>query len=237
MHLVTRVFGKLRQFVPCIVAAAIGVTVTVTAASVMVRRDDNDAERQFEVLAENHFMVLQNGLDEYVNKLEAVRALFDSSIEPVKRNEFVAFTRPLLHENAAIATLSWVPRVRNSERTQHERQGALEGLPDYHIKDMTPGGAMITAPERGEYYPIYYATVPRTSPLYGLDLRSEPETLTELEHARDTDRLGFSPVPALVSSGGTHGGFLFSLPVYRRGALHDRSKADDAISPALCMAR
>src|ERR1700734_1991103 len=108
MHLVTRVFGKLRQFVPCIVAAAIGVTVTVTAASVMVRRDDNDAERQFDVLAENHFMVLQNGLNGYVNKLEAVRALFDSSEDPVKRNEFVAFTQPLLRENAAIATVSWM---------------------------------------------------------------------------------------------------------------------------------
>ena len=48
-------------------------------------------------------MVLQNGLNEYVNRLKAVRALFDSSVEPVTRNEFEAFTRPLLLENAAIA--------------------------------------------------------------------------------------------------------------------------------------
>ena len=56
-------------------------------------------------------MVMQNGLNEYVNRLRAVRALFDSSEGQVSRNSFEAFTRPLLQENAGIATLSWVPRV------------------------------------------------------------------------------------------------------------------------------
>ncbi|MGA8949632.1 MAG: hypothetical protein WA776_03805 [Xanthobacteraceae bacterium] len=40
------------------------------------------------------------------------------------------------------------------------------------IKDMSRDGAMTAAPERSEYYPIFYATVPKTSLLYGLDLRS-----------------------------------------------------------------
>ena len=213
-----RVFDKVRQFVPCIVAAAIGIAVTASATGVIVARDDNDAERQFHVVAENHFMVLQTGVNGYVSRLEAVRALFDSSVESIRRKEFESFARPLLRENAAIATLSWVPRVLKSERAQHERQGVLDGLPDYHIKDMARGGgAMTVAPERSEYYPIFYATVPKTSPLYGLDLRSEADTLAELDHSRDADRLGFSPVPTLVSTGGTQGGFLFSLPIYKRG--------------------
>ncbi|HUD88183.1 MAG TPA: diguanylate cyclase, partial [Xanthobacteraceae bacterium] len=213
--------SKLRKFLPCIVAATIGIAATVTSAAVIVQRDDKDAERQFRVLAENHFMVLQNGLNEYVNRLQAVRALFDSSDDPVTRNEFESFAQPLLRENAAIVTLSWVPRVLNSERAKHEREGVLQGLADYHIKAMGADGKMAISPERSEYYPIFYATLPRTSPLYGLDLRSELETLTELEHSRDADRLGFSPVPTLVSTGGTQAGFLFSLPIYKRGSLHD----------------
>ena len=72
MRFVTQAFGKLRQFVPCSVAAAIGVAVAATAFGVMIVRDDNDAKTQFNVLAENHFMVLQNGLNEYVNRLKAV---------------------------------------------------------------------------------------------------------------------------------------------------------------------
>ena len=124
-------------------AAAIGIAVSPSRPpAVIVQRDNGDAERQFHVLAENHFMVLQNGLNEYVNRLKAVRALFDSSVEPVTRNEFEAFTRPLLLENAAIATLSWVPRVLNSERAEHERAGVRQGLPGYHFKDIDAEGKM-----------------------------------------------------------------------------------------------
>ncbi|MGA7786977.1 MAG: EAL domain-containing protein [Xanthobacteraceae bacterium] len=220
MRFVTQAFGKLRQFVPCSVAAAIGIAVAATAFGVMIVRDDNDAKTQFNVLAENHFMVLQNGLNEYVNRLKVVRALFDSSVDPVSRGEFEAFTQPLLRENAAIATLSWVPRVTGPDRAAYERMAVMQGIPDFHFKIMSDAGKMTAAPERGVYYPIFYATVPKTSPLYGLDLGSEPATLAELERARDLDRLGFSPAPKLVSSGGVHGGFLFSLPIYKHGSPH-----------------
>jgi diguanylate cyclase (GGDEF)-like protein len=221
MGFVTRVFGKLRLFVPCFVAAGIGITAAVMATAVIVHRDDNDAERQFDVLAENHFMVLQSGLNGYVNRLAAVRALFDSSVVPVTRDEFEAFARPLLRENAAITTLSWVPFVLNSERAENEREGVLGGLPNYHIKAIDAEGRMTVSPQRKEYYPIFYATLPKTSPLYGLDLRSEPATLAELKRLRDEDRLGFSPIAELVSTGGKEGGFLFSLPIYKRGLPHD----------------
>jgi diguanylate cyclase (GGDEF)-like protein len=220
MRIAKYAFNRMWEFGPGILAATIGIAASAIPAFMIVQVDNQDAERQFRVLAENRFMVLENGLNAYANRLTAVRALFDSSVEPVSRNEFEAFTRPLLNENAAIATLSWVPRVTNAERAEHERRGLLEGLPDYHIKDMGADGKMTVAPERGEYYPIFYATVPKTSPLYGLDLRSETATLAELERSRDQDCLGFSPVSALVSAGDTQSGFLFSLPIYKRGSLH-----------------
>jgi diguanylate cyclase len=221
MRIAKYAFNRMRQFGPGMLAATIGIAASAIPAFMIVQADDKDAERQFRVLAESRFVVLENGLNEYANRLTAVRALFDSSVEPVTRNEFEAFTRPLLNENAAIATLSWVPRITDAERAEHERKGVLEGLPDYHIKDMGADGKMTVSPGRSEYYPIFYATVPKTSPLYGLDLRSETATLAELDRSRDQDRLGFSPTAALVSASGTQGGFLFSLPIYKRGSLHD----------------
>ncbi|MGA2943350.1 MAG: EAL domain-containing protein [Xanthobacteraceae bacterium] len=213
--------SELRRLLPCILAATIGIAASLTAAGVIVQRDNTDAERQFHVLAENHFMVLQTGLNEYVNRLHAVRALFESSAEPVTRDEFEAFTQPILADNSAIVTLSWVPRLPNSERAEHEREAVLQGLAGYRIKAMNDDGKMALSPEHSEYYPIYYATLPKTSPLYGLDLGSEPPTLAEMEHARDSDRLAFSPVRTLVSTGGTQSGYLFSMPVYKHGSLHD----------------
>jgi diguanylate cyclase (GGDEF)-like protein len=221
MHFVKQTSGKIRKFLAYILAATIGVAASLTSAGVIVQRDNKDAERQFGVLAENHFMVLQNGINEYVNRLHAVRALFESSAEPVTRNEFDAFTRPILADNSAIATLSWVPRLLNSERAEHERAAVSQGLAGYRIKAMNADGKMAPSPEHSEYYPVYYATLPLTSPLYGLDLRSEPPTLAEMDHARDSDRLGFSPIRTLVSAGGTQSGYLFSMPVYKRGSLHD----------------
>jgi diguanylate cyclase len=210
-----------RQILPCLLAAIVGVGVSVFAGEMTAMRDDRNAKLQFDVIAENHFMVLQNGLNEYVDKLRTVRALFDSSDGPVPRDVFESFTRRLLLENSAISTLSWVPRVLNSERTEHERAAVLQGLSDYRIKAMGTDSKMSLSPERSEYYPIFYATVPKTSPLYGLDLRSEPQTLVEMEHARDEDRLCFSQVGGLVTADNTLGGFLFSMPVYRHGSLHD----------------
>jgi diguanylate cyclase len=210
-----------RQILPCFLAAIVGVGVSVIAARTTALRDDRSAKLQFDVIAENHFMVLQNGLNEYVEKLRTVRVLFDSSNGPVPRNVFELFTRPLLRENSAITTLSWVPRVLNAERADHERAAVLQGLSNYSIKSKGTDDKMSPSPEHSEYYPIFYATVPKTSPLYGLDLRSEPQTLVEMERARDENRLCFSQVRGLVSADGTQGGFIFSMPVYRQGSSYD----------------
>jgi len=226
MQVVRQASGMLRQFMPCILAAAIGVGVSVAVAGLTANRETRNAEQQFNATADNDFMIVQNGVKEYVNKLRAVRALFDSSDASVSRNAFEAFTRPLMLENAAIATLSWVPRVLNPERAEFEREGARQGLPDYHIKMMHADGVTMTpSPERGEYYPIFYATVPKTSPLYGLDLRSEPPTLLELDQARDQDRLGISGMRTLISASGKQSGFLFSLPIYKRATLPNSIEA------------
>src|SRR5580658_1370 len=89
-----------RQILPCFLAAIVGVGVSVIAARMTAMRDDRNAKLEFNVIAENHFMVLQNGLKEYVDELHTVRALFDSSDGPVSRNVFELFTRPLLRENS-----------------------------------------------------------------------------------------------------------------------------------------
>src|SRR5271154_167855 len=128
MRIAKYAFNRMWQVGSGILAATIGIAASAMPAFLIVQADNQDAERQFRVLAENRFMVLENGLNQYANRLTAVRALFDSSVEPVTRNEFEAFTRPLLNENAAIVTLSWVPRISDAERAEHERKGISEGL-------------------------------------------------------------------------------------------------------------
>ncbi len=164
-----------RQIVPSFLAAFIGIAVSLISAGLIVHRDDNHARLQFACTAENHFMVLQNGLNEYLDKLTAVRALFDSSSAPVTRNEFEAFHPSAARRQRRHSNPSWVPRILNSERAAartRRRNGGSYGLPHQgHERRRQDVGCLR---EHSEYYPIFYATLPKTSPLYGLDLRSEP---------------------------------------------------------------
>src|SRR3984893_5889525 len=209
------------RFLPTILAALIGVTLSVTAGFIVFLWEDPHGTLEFNAIAENHYMVLQNGLNEYLNKLLTLRALFDSSDDQVSRQEFQAFVRPHLQYSSAIQTLSWIPRVERDQRAAYEVAAARDGLEAYQFKEELADGSMVPSRDGVEYYPIFYSTVPKTSPLYGLDLRSEPATLAELERARDGDQLGFSQVRALVSAHGRQHGYIFSLPVYRRVLPHN----------------
>jgi CHASE1-domain containing sensor protein len=221
LHLNGMPHSRARQLLPSVMAALIGIALSITAGFVVSLWENRHATLEFNAIAENHYMALQNGLNEYLNKLLTLRALFDASDDQITRKEFEAFARPHLQSSSAIQTLSWVPRVRRDERTAYGLAAAHDGLEGFQFKVATDGGGMVPSAEQDEYYPIFFSTVPKTSRLYGLDLRSEPPTLAELERARDGDQLGFSMVPALVSAGGRQHGYIFSLPVYRQGLPRD----------------
>ena len=202
-------------------AALIGIALSVTAGFMVSLWEDRHAVLEFNAIAENQYMALQNGLNEYLNKLLTVRALFESSDDEVSRKEFEAFTRPHMQSSSAIQTLSWVPRVRRDERPAYELAAARDGIEEYQFKIKSADGGLVPSEEHDEYYPIFYSTAPKTSRLYGLDLRSESSELAELIRARDGDRLAFSTVPALLVAEGSQHKFVFNLPVYRQGMPHD----------------
>ena len=214
--------GTFRQYVPCIVTAALGVGLSVAAAVTTMGFETRHAESQFQVLAQNHFMIVQNGLDEYVNRL-ARSALF--SIVRTCRYRAplsTSFTRPLLLENAAIATLSWVPRVRNADRAAFEHrgragrrsrlshQGARRQRRD-HARSGTERILSDILRNRAENL----AALRSRSALGAADAGGNGERARPRSSGLFAGAVR-SSVPASVK-----GGFLFSLPVYRHGAPHD----------------
>jgi diguanylate cyclase (GGDEF)-like protein len=211
---------RARHLLPGFAVAGIGLALSTAAWLAVSRWEDRLASLSFDTTAQNYAMVLQNGLNEYLGKLAALRALFESSPQTT-RGEFAVFARRLLQTESAIQNLSWVPRVRRDERAAYERAAARDGLAGFHITSDGEDGRLVSSPERDEYYPIFYATVPSTSRIYGLDLRTEPLTLERLERARDGDQLAVSTREALYSAEGSQHGFIFSLPVYAQGLPHD----------------
>jgi methyl-accepting chemotaxis protein len=202
-------------------AAFVGIALSIAIGFMVRHWEDRQFELAFDAIAENRALVLQHGFNAYLTNLLALRALFDSSDDTVTRGEFEAFAGALLQYSSAVVTLSWVPRVRRDDRAAFELAAEREGVSHYGIQTRSADGSLHPAEQHDEYFPIFYSTTPKESPIYGLDLRSQPSTLAQLEHARDSDQLGFSPVAALVSTSGAQNGFIFSLPVYQQGLPHD----------------
>src|SRR5258708_7602095 len=204
-----------RLHLPMVVTAIAGLVLSMIASSMVWRWEQRTAHHEFAAAAQSQVAALQRGLDELLNQLQALRALFEASND-VTREEFESFANRLLARQKAIQNLAWVPRVTRQERAEHERRGQATGVADYRIREVTPDDRIVTSPEKDEYLPIFFASVPTTSRIYGIDLLSQKLIRKHLERARDEDALSAVPDFILHSRTGDVHGFLFSLPVYRR---------------------
>jgi diguanylate cyclase (GGDEF)-like protein len=215
------IWRGIRHLVPVLALGILGVAMSVATWHVMVEAETRAAVQEFNSQAENQIIVLKNGIDDYWDELYALRALFDSSNDTVTREEFENFSKSLLQRHAAILNLSWAPRVRRGERVAHELAGVRAGLPDYHIRAIGPGGTLPVAPEQDEYFPKFYATDAKTSPVYGIELNDGEDQTRTLGHIRDEDVLSVTAPLMLHTGKGSRLGFWAGLPVYAHGMPHE----------------
>ncbi len=212
--------SRFSLIVPALVAATLGLSFSLAATAIVWHWEDNVAQRELNDVGNSHFLSLQNGLNEYLSKLTALRALFEARGN-VERIEFETFAARLLDHAAAVQNLEWVPRVMREERAAFERAAARD-IPGYRIKAVAPDDTIFPSEEKDEYLPILYSSLKsRTSPIYGIDLRSQSVLQQRLDPARDGNRLSAVPDFVLHSQTGNVHGFLFSLPVYKTGLPHE----------------
>ena len=119
---------------PVFAVGILSVVLCVLAWYLTAAAEDRAARQEFLARANNQSIFLQNGIDDYLDRIRAVRALFDASNHAITREEFETFTRLLLAGNTAILNIAWIPRVTREERAAHELAAARDGLPDYHIR-------------------------------------------------------------------------------------------------------
>jgi diguanylate cyclase (GGDEF)-like protein len=207
--------------VPVLAVAIVSVAVSISIWYLMRASENRAFILDFSSRAANQASILQNGIDDYGDRLYAVRALFDSSTHPVTREEFESFSKEFLLGHTAILNIAWAPRVMRAERAAHELAAIGDGLPDYHIREVAPDGVVVVAAERDEYFPKFYSTEPRDSPVYGLDFGQGGEPRRLLTHVRDENVLSSSqPVVLQIGKGDRHG-FFAGVPVYARDLPHD----------------
>jgi diguanylate cyclase (GGDEF)-like protein len=210
-----------RTRVTIISALALGAAWSAGAFALVWQWENTLAANELAAVGRNHVVAVQDGLDGYLGKLWAVRALMETT-NNLSRAEFSLFTRRLLSREAGVQNFSWVPHVSRDTRRAFEAAARLDGIADFTIRQVMPEDQLIASPDHDEYLPIFYSSVAeKTSRIYGIDLRSQEVFRDRLDRARDNDSLSVVPDLVLHSIAGNVHGFMFSLPVYRANFPHD----------------
>jgi diguanylate cyclase (GGDEF)-like protein len=210
-------WGLSEYFLPVFMASAIGVALSIGGGLLVSQWEDRVAIREFQSVAENQSGILQNGINQYLSKLVALRALFESSRDEVSRRQFEIFVERTLRDQTAIRSVNWIPRVSHAERAVRERSAIDDGITGYHIKAVGPDGSLAPSPDRDEYFPIFYSSEKsKTSPLFGLDLASEPKRRETLKRAWRNNQPATLADFKLHTGAGDRFGFFVVLPMYRQ---------------------
>ncbi len=160
---------------PALVAAGVGLLFSLVGAAAVGRWEDRVNKIEFENAAETEAIVMQNGMNEYISRLVALRTLFESSNEEITRSEFETFSARLFERHPGMLRIAWLPRVNRKERAEYEAAAIADGVSGYRIKSLQ-GDGFDVAPQSDEYFPVFYSTQPKTSLglRHGLRDRSGP---------------------------------------------------------------
>jgi diguanylate cyclase (GGDEF)-like protein len=203
---------------PALVAMGIGLLLSLAGAYAVGQWEERITKVEFEGVAETQAIVMQNGMNEYVSRLVALRTLFESANEEITRSEFETFSRRLFEQHPGILRVGWIPRINRKERAEYEAAAISDGISGYHIKLLVADGSVAVAPQSDEYFPIFFSTEPKTSMVYGLDYSTDPARRATLEHARDNDLVTALRVKLYETKDGTRPlGVLVCVPVYAKG--------------------
>src|SRR5665647_1287188 len=154
---------------PALVAAGIGLLLSLISAYAVGRWEQRVARAEFEGVAATELIVLQNGINEYLSRLVTLRTLFESANEEVTRSEFEVFSGRLLENHPGMLRVGWLPRINRKERADYEAAAVNDGVVGYQIKSFTADGTLSPAPQSSQYFPVYFSTEPKTAVVYGLD--------------------------------------------------------------------
>ncbi len=206
---------------PALVAAGLGLLFSAVGATAVARWEDRVSKVEFESAAETEAIIMQNGMNEYVSRLVALRTLFESANEEITRSEFETFSSRLFEHHPGMLRVAWLPRINRKERPEYEAAAIADGISGYRIRLLRDDG-FVTAPQDDEYFPIFYSTQPKTSPVYGMDYATIPDRRAAIERARDNDRIAaLRTGHYLPSEGGRLSNVLVVVPVYAKGTSRD----------------
>jgi len=107
------------HYMPLLAVACLGLVAAVFAWVTVSAWEQRLFRQEFDNIAGDYASLLQNGVNEYLDKMRAMRAFYDSSHD-VDPDEFDRFSNQILAGYGETMRLLWCPRVTRDDVTYRE---------------------------------------------------------------------------------------------------------------------
>ena len=197
----------------------VGIGLSLLTFMAVRHRESREMELRFEQDALERHDSLKREIEFDLQTLEAITAFYRASPE-VDRSAFRTFVKTLLDRHPGIHALEWIPRLPAAQRKTYEARAKRDGFPGFQITERDARGRMVRAPEREEYFPVYFVEPFKgNETALGFDLASNRTREASLSLARDTGKTTATARVTLVQETANQPGVLVFAPVYRKNAL------------------
>lgn len=201
---------------PALQTLAIGLAITFTLFFWVHRHEQAVEDSGFERYAVAQVLAVERGLEDAVHALELVNQSF-RTFAPVSREQFHAFTQPLLARYPHVQNFSFHRLVSNPERPAFEARMRRDH-PDFSITDIVDG-KRVKAAVRERYRVISYLEPMAGNELvFGLDAAAFTSSQDDaIRRASDTGHASVTSLYPLPQTWFEQRGFAVLKPVYRGG--------------------
>jgi len=212
------IFGFMHQYVVLIVAACLGIALSLFLFNTSRTWENKKIQAEFERIAADHISAFRKTIQINLHELNALHAFYLGS-EKVERLEFRKFAEHMMVENPSVQALEWIPRVLQKERIVFEETARREGFQDFEISEINAAGKRVRAGRRDEYFPVYFLEpLKGNERVLGFDAATRPARLEAMNLAADTGKTAATRRIHLVQIKEEESAIRVFHPVFRKDA-------------------
>ena len=167
----------------------LAITLMFVTLNNVKKKNEYDWVQQFEQEGTKNTRILEKQLENIARELTGIASLFQAS-KTVTRHRFKGYTSSLLEKNYFIKSFQWVPRVQRDQRPALESMAQKDGFINFKFTTLNKNSSIITAPQKNEYFPIYYMEPHSGDESFlGFDISTQPVLLDLMNQARDSGEI------------------------------------------------
>ncbi|MET3132333.1 diguanylate cyclase (GGDEF)-like protein/PAS domain S-box-containing protein [Oxalobacteraceae bacterium GrIS 1.11] len=202
--------------VSALITLTIGLLLTTLLFASLRQVESASHALEFQHSAKLRGAAVTGGLSDAVQQLRVLNQLF-RTVGMLSREQFHAFTAPLLERYPEIQALSFQRLVMDGERSAYEN-AMRRRFPGFQISEMRDGRRRRAGPRDSYNVVEYLKPAAGNLEAFGLDTAPVQEQDAARQRSRASGQAAATGLLSLAQYQGWHTGFLVLAPVYLRGA-------------------